>query len=103
MKAQLNYKKIEIKPIGSGSFGEVFLVQRVIDGKKLAMKVISIRNDDEEAIDLLNCTFREAFMLLDLKHSYMIEFVDAFFAKRNEICIVTEFAEGGSLYDYHKY
>jgi serine/threonine protein kinase len=67
------------------------------------MKVISIRNDDEEAINLLNCNFREEIMLLDLKNRYVIEFVDAFFAKRNEICIVTEFAEGGSLYDYHKY
>ncbi len=29
----------------------------------------------------------------------MIEYIDAFFSKKNEICIVTELAEGGNLYE----
>jgi len=66
------------------------------------MKVIEFPGDDDEVVDFLNSTFREVIMLLDLKHKYVIQFIDAFLKKKNEICIITELAERGSLYDYHK-
>ena len=43
------------------------------------MKVITIRGNDEETIDLINSTLKEVIMLLNLKHKFIIEVVDAFF------------------------
>ena len=61
------------------------------------MKVIKIPSPDNEVIDFLNNTFKEVILLQSLKHEYIIEFVDVFFSKKNEICIVTELVEGRNL------
>ena len=63
------------------------------------MKIIKIPSSDNEVIEFLNNTLNEVILLRDLKHEYIIEFVDAYFTKINEICIITDLAEGGSLYD----
>ena len=38
-------------------------------------------------------------MIKDLKLNCIIEIVDPYFSKINEICIVTELAESGSLHE----
>ena len=63
------------------------------------MKIIKIPSSDNEVIEFLNNILNEIILLKDLKHEYIIEFVDAYFTKINEICIITDLAEGGSLYD----
>ena len=66
------------------------------------MKVIKFPSSDEnKVIDFFNNIWKETIQLKHLKHEYIIEFVDAYFSQKNEIFIVTEFAEGGSLYDLH--
>ena len=42
------------------------------------MKVIEFPEDDDEVVDFINSYFSEVIMLLDLKHKYVIQFIDAF-------------------------
>ncbi len=62
------------------------------------MKVIKFPSSDEnKVIDFFNNILKETFLLKDLKHEYIIEFEDAYLSQKNELCIITELAEGGNL------
>ena len=97
MKKKEKYEKI--KEIGTGSYGTVFEVERVEDGKKFALKVS--KNTKKGSIaDLFNDCMKEAELVKTLKHPNIILFEDSFISENKvlEFNIVTELAEGGDLY-----
>ena len=53
-------------------------------------------------VKFLNDNMKEAFLLKELRHEHIIGFEDAFISNENEMSlefnIVTELAEGGTLY-----
>ena len=99
MEPENKYEKIDKKPIGKGASASVYAVRRITDNEKLAMKVIKLPNQEDEIKNFLIQSENEVNLLKNLKHEYILEFVDVFFSENNELCIVTELAEGGSLKD----
>eukprot|EP00741_Cyanophora_paradoxa_P019397 tig00021127_g18725.t1 len=85
-----------IKQLGKGSFGAALLVRCVKDGKKYVLKRIEINASnpkERQAAEL------EAKLLSQLKHPNIVSYTDSFFEKKNVLCIVMTFCEGGDLYN----
>jgi len=86
-----------IKVLGTGSFGQVFLVFRKNDPtqKRMAMKVVKKRvvRDFEELEHIRN----ERQVLGTTNHRFLIKLYHAF-QTATQLCFVMEFAQGGEVY-----
>ena len=70
-KASVDLKDFKIKSvIGKGSFGKVFLVQKVQDSKVYAMK--SLRKDVIIDYDQVESTLLEKQILMEADHPFMV-------------------------------
>lgn len=83
-----------IKVLGEGSFGKCYLVEAASDKSRCVIKQIDIKfmSADEK-----NETIREAMILKNLAHPNIIRFRDAYTTKKQKLCIVMDFADGGDL------
>ena len=89
-------KKYKIlSKLGSGSFGKVFLAQNIFTKEKVAMKEIKKANKDllsdgeiKDEIDILK----------SLDHPDIVRIIESF-NTRDSYVLVTEYCEGGELYD----
>jgi serine/threonine protein kinase len=81
-----------LRPLGSGSYGSVYLGEDVLSGARVAVKVIPTKADEEELSSALN----EVEALRQLKHPNIIE---QYSVQENasETRIVMRFAENGDL------
>ena len=86
------YKNIKL--LGEGSFGKCYLVECINDKTRCVIKQIDIKHmskeEKEEAV-------REALILQNLKHPNIISFRDAYTTKKQKLCIIMDFADGGDL------
>ena len=94
-------KKSELKDfniksvIGRGSFGKVFLVQKVDDGKVYAMK--SLRKDVIIDYDQIESTLLEKKILLEADHPFLVG-MEYVFQTDQKIFFVMKFVRGGELF-----
>ncbi|EGR27184.1 protein kinase domain protein [Ichthyophthirius multifiliis] len=87
-----DYKKIKL--LGEGSYGKAYLVERIIDNQLCVIKQIDISHmTDQEKCDAIN----EANILQILNHHNIIKYHEQFKTKKNKLCIVMDYAEGGDL------
>ena len=86
----------EIKKIGEGSYGLVYLVKHKIIGATRAMKIIEKVEDEEEnnVLEILN----EINVLKKIDHPNIIKIFE-FFLKDNNYYLITENCSGGELYE----
>ena len=82
---------IEEKKIGEGTFGIVY--KGTFRGYKVAIKKMKNIENDEETIEEFT---KEVTMLDKFRSEYIIQFYGASFIP-NKICMITEYAEYGSL------
>ena len=98
LTTRLDYDElIQDRKLGEGSFGIVFLGS--YRGNKVAikkMKTLSEDSDQEKQMEEFN---KEVDMLDKFRSDYLIHFFGACFIP-NKICMVTEFAQYGSIQDY---
>ena len=87
------FYKIE-KIIGKGSFGRVYKVKHLRDGKKYAMKKIRVYNKYSK--DLRNIV-SELRILAFNKCPYLLSMVTVYMGS-GDLCIITDYADGGDLY-----
>ncbi|KAL6758372.1 kinase-like domain-containing protein [Haematococcus lacustris] len=82
---------VSIETIGTGAFGSVKLVHEVHTKKMLAMKCLKRRNINKylEA-EIVNHSM--------LRHPHIVQFKEVFLTSEH-VCIVMEYANGGSLFD----
>lgn len=86
-----NYKCI--KPIGQGGYASVYLYFDEIGQRKVAIKKVKVRNQEE-----LDSVKNEINILEDLCHPNIINYYGYFYDELNcEINIVMEYASGGTL------
>lgn len=96
-----NEKKVDLKDfviksvIGKGSFGKVFLVQKVQDGKVYAMK--SLRKDVIIDYDQIESTMLEKEILLKADHPFLVG-MEYVFQTDTKIFFVMKFVRGGELF-----
>ena len=90
-----DYKKV--KELGSGSFAKVYLVKHSITGAVRAMKEIrKISNEGEEdnELEIIN----EINILMKMDHPNIVK-IFGFYITSNYYYLITEYCEGGSLYE----
>ena len=80
--------------IGQGSFGQVYLVRRPSDCQQFVMKQMDLQL--MSAGDVACCEM-EAKILASVQHDNIVKFIDVYKTKRNCLCIVMEYADGGDL------
>jgi predicted Ser/Thr protein kinase len=82
-----------IRSLGAGGMGQVYEVERVTDGKRLALKV-STRVADREALARFA---REAQIAAELHHASIVAVVDVGITASGTMFIVMELVPGASL------
>lgn len=81
----------KIKQIGSGTFGQAWLVESTASKRKYALKELSVSAMSEQDRHL---ALNEAKILSKLKHKNIVRYKEAFVAQ-GKLCIAMEFAERG--------
>lgn len=83
-----------IRQLGEGSHGTCYLVEARTKKEQCVIKQIDIRHmSPEEKQD----TIKEASILGNLDHPYIIKLQEAYVSKKGKLCIVMEYAESGDL------
>ena len=87
----------EIKKLGQGGFGSVFLFRHTVSKELVAIKFIEFNslNSTED----VNRVYSEMGVLRGLKHPNIVQLSDAF-TTNDKVCLVMEFCSGGELAEY---
>ncbi|KAL7714433.1 Protein serine/threonine kinase [Entamoeba marina] len=94
MTTRLDYSElIEEDKLGEGSFGIVY--KGTFRGNQVAIKKLKEIQDNKDSMEEFN---KEVSMLDKFRNDYIVHFYGAVFIP-NKICMVTEFAQYGSLQD----
>ncbi|ELP91119.1 protein serine/threonine kinase, putative [Entamoeba invadens IP1] len=97
MTTKLDYHEIiEEKKLGEGSFGVVY--KGTFRGNVVAIKKMKQFDNNEKSIDEFD---KEVEMMDKFRSEYIVHFYGAVFIP-NKVCMVTEFAQFGSLQDLIK-
>jgi NIMA (never in mitosis gene a)-related kinase len=83
-----------IRILGKGTFGKVYLAKCRVDRKIWVLKIVSLvgLSDEEKEIAL-----NESKLISQISHRNIIRYYESFIEKDN-LVIVTEYAEGGDLH-----
>lgn len=80
--------------LGRGRFGTVFKCTEKKTGLKLAAKfVCTRRSEDRENVE------REVDIMKQLQHRRLLQLYDAYDDGKDEMCLITEFIQGGELFE----
>jgi hypothetical protein len=82
-----------LRAIGAGGMGQVFEVERVSDGRRLALKLLRERGSTA----LLARFAREAQITAQLEHPHLVSIVDVDVTPEGVMFLVTELVRGASL------
>ncbi len=82
-----------VKELGSGAMGAVYEVVRLLDGARLAMKVLTTAGNDQELARFA----REAQIFATLHHPNVVGIVDVEVSGDGQFYLVTELVEGSPL------
>ena len=84
-----------VRQIGKGSYGQAVLVRKIDEaGKLYVLKKIKVTERDRQA------ALREGRVLAALDHPNIIRYKESFMVGRNQLCIVTDYADGGDLQSF---
>lgn len=90
------------KTIGEGTFGKVKLGKHILTGQNVAIKILEKeRITDKKDIERVS---REIRILKQIRHINVIQLYEVIITKiietPKELYLITEYAEGGELFDY---
>ena len=92
-----NYKIVKF--LNKGSYGKVYLVEKISCNTKYALKSIEITNIDRyTSLSILN----EIKILLTNDNDYLLKCYDIFINNKNELCLITEYIKDGDLDNFIK-
>uniref|UniRef100_A0A7S3G4B8 non-specific serine/threonine protein kinase n=1 Tax=Palpitomonas bilix TaxID=652834 RepID=A0A7S3G4B8_9EUKA len=83
-----------LRQVGKGSYGSVYQVERKSDKKIYALKKVKLRNMSQKEKEN---SFNEIRCLASMKHRNILGYYDAFMDGDENLCIITEFVNGGDL------
>ncbi|THH17681.1 hypothetical protein EW146_g3185 [Bondarzewia mesenterica] len=89
---KLIYSKI--KKIGQGASGHVYVAKTLATGKKVAIKEMDLSNQPRKEL-IVN----EILVMKESQHPNIVNFLNSYLVKNNELWVVMEFMEGGALTD----
>lgn len=89
---KLLYSKI--KKIGQGASGHVYVAKTLATGKKVAIKEMDLAHQPRKEL-IVN----EILVMKESQHPNIVNFLESYLVKANELWVVMEFMEGGALTD----
>lgn len=84
-----------VKSIGSGNYGQVYLVRHKFEGKNYVVKKIKTRDMPESEREK---TEQEVRLLQKLRHANIVAYKDSYIDRDQFLCIVMVNCEGGDMY-----
>ena len=88
----------EVKPLGKGAFGMVYLVRERATKRKWVMKRVALKGMQPRE---RQSAFQEARLLQRLRHPHICRYQDSFVNKpTNQLCLVMTFCPGGDMHGF---
>ena len=88
----------EVKPLGKGAFGMVYLVRERATKRKWVMKRVALKGMQPRE---RQSAFQEARLLQRLRHPHICSYQDSFVNKpTNQLCLVMTFCPGGDMHGF---
>ncbi|XP_064598335.1 mitogen-activated protein kinase kinase kinase 3-like [Liolophura sinensis] len=95
-RAPSNWKRGKV--LGSGAFGQVYLCYDTDTGRELAVKQVSLSNENEEISKEVRALECEIKLLRNLQHSRIVQYFGCY-QDDSFLCIFMEYMPGGSVKD----
>jgi len=89
---KLLYSKI--KKVGQGASGHVYVAKTLTTGKKVAIKEMDLAHHPRKEL-IVN----EILVMKESQHPNIVNFLESYLVKNNELWVVMEYMEGGALTD----
>ncbi|KIM29230.1 hypothetical protein M408DRAFT_328910 [Serendipita vermifera MAFF 305830] len=83
-----------IKKIGQGASGHVYVAKMLSTGKKVAIKQMDLAHQPRKEL-IVN----EILVMKESQHPNIVNFLESYLVKGNELWVVMEYMEGGALTD----
>ncbi|EIW51177.1 Pkinase-domain-containing protein, partial [Trametes versicolor FP-101664 SS1] len=84
----------KIRKVGQGASGHVYVAKTHATGKKVAIKEMDLSNQPRKEL-IVN----EILVMKESQHPNIVNFLDAYLIRNNELWVVMEYMEGGALTD----
>ncbi|KAL4460009.1 hypothetical protein ABPG74_003535 [Tetrahymena malaccensis] len=91
---KINSKYEKVKLLGSGQQGKAYLCKNAQTGQQCVVKQIQLSCMSDQEIQK---QYKEVSILRSLSHPNIVKYQDSFLFKKNYLCIVMDYAEGGDL------
>ena len=87
-------RRVGVLTRGDSASGHVYVAKVHATGKKVAIKEMDLSNQPRKEL-IVN----EILVMKESQHPNIVNFLDAYLVKSNELWVVMEYMEGGALTD----
>ncbi|THH33274.1 hypothetical protein EUX98_g927 [Antrodiella citrinella] len=84
----------KIRKVGQGASGHVYVAKTLATGKKIAIKEMDLSNQPRKEL-IVN----EILVMKESQHPNIVNFLESYLVRNNELWVVMEYMEGGALTD----
>ena len=84
----------KIKKVGQGASGSVYVAKTLATGQRVAIKTMDLAQQPRKEL-IVN----EILVMKESQHPNIVNFLDSYLVKNNELWVIMEFMEGGALTD----
>ncbi|KAH8101267.1 Pkinase-domain-containing protein [Cristinia sonorae] len=84
----------KIRKVGQGASGHVYVAKTLTTGKKVAIKEMDLSNQPRKEL-IVN----EILVMKESQHPNIVNFLESYLVRSNELWVVMEYMEGGALTD----
>ncbi|KAF9814629.1 hypothetical protein IEO21_04992 [Rhodonia placenta] len=84
----------KIRKVGQGASGHVYVAKTLTAGKKVAIKEMDLSNQPRKEL-IVN----EILVMKESQHPNIVNFLESYLVRNNELWVVMEYMEGGALTD----
>ena len=84
----------KVKKIGQGASGSVYVAKSLASGQRVAIKAMDLSHQPRKEL-IIN----EILVMKESQHHNIVNYLDSFLVRNNDLWVVMEFMEGGALTD----
>lgn len=84
----------KIRKVGQGASGSVYVARALTTGMKVAIKQMDLSNQPRKEL-IVN----EILVMKESQHPNIVNYLDSYLVRSNELWVIMDFMEGGSLTD----
>lgn len=84
----------KIKKVGQGASGNVYVAKTLSTGQRVAIKTMDLAQQPRKEL-IVN----EILVMKESQHPNIVNFLDSYLVKNNELWVIMEYMEGGALTD----